>query len=76
MCMTTGASILYVSHSGDPDGMEDAAIYKVHRQVRLGRQVAETVRPGQLDRCRNENELRVGEMTNWRVQKVTLRAAR
>ena len=26
--------------------------------------------------CRNENELLVGEVTNWRVQKVTLRAAR
>ena len=23
--------------------------------------------------CRNENELLVGEMTNWRVQKVTLK---
>ena len=30
MCMTRGATqYLYVSHSGDPDGMEDAAIYKV-----------------------------------------------
>ena len=26
--------------------------------------------------CRNENELLVGELTNWRVQKLTLRAAR
>ena len=26
--------------------------------------------------CRNENELLVGEMTNWRVQKITLRPAR
>ena len=26
--------------------------------------------------CRNENELLVGEMTNWRVQKVTLKASR
>ena len=23
--------------------------------------------------CRNENELLVGELTNWRVQKVTLK---
>ena len=30
MCMTTGATqYLYISHSGDKDGMEDAAIYKV-----------------------------------------------
>ena len=26
--------------------------------------------------CRNENELLVGEMTNWRVQKVTLKPSR
>ena len=30
MCMTRGATqYLYVSHAGDTDGMEDAAIYKV-----------------------------------------------
>ena len=57
MCMTRGATqYLYISHSGDPDGMEDAAIYKVALdgrvvgQVRIGRQAAETVRPRQLDR--------------------------
>ncbi len=57
MCMTRGATqYLYVSHSGDPDGMDDATIYKVEldgkvrRQVRLGRQAAEAVRPRQLDR--------------------------
>ncbi len=26
--------------------------------------------------CRSENELFVGELTNWRVQKITLRASR
>jgi hypothetical protein len=26
--------------------------------------------------CRNPNELLVGELSNWRVQKLTLRAAR
>ena len=26
--------------------------------------------------CRNENELLVGELANWRVQKLTLRAAK
>ena len=31
MCMTRGATqYLYISHAGDADGMEDAAIYKVH----------------------------------------------
>jgi hypothetical protein len=26
--------------------------------------------------CRNENELLIGEMANWRVQKVTLKGGR
>jgi hypothetical protein len=83
MCMTTGATqYLYVSHSGDPDGMEDAAIYKVQLD---GRVVGKFGSAGKLPKqfglansidCRNENELLVGEVTNWRVQKVTLRAAR
>jgi hypothetical protein len=83
MCMTTGATqYLYISHSGDPDGMEDAAIYKVALD---GRVVGKFGSAGKLPKqfglansidCRNENELLVGEMTNWRVQKVTLRATR
>ncbi|HEY7172635.1 MAG TPA: peptidyl-alpha-hydroxyglycine alpha-amidating lyase family protein [Vicinamibacterales bacterium] len=80
MCMTRGATqYLYVSHSGDPDGMEDAAIYKVALDGRvLGRFGAAGKLPKQfglansLD-CRDENVLLVGEMTNWRVQKLTLR---
>jgi hypothetical protein len=83
MCMTTGAmQYLYISHSGDPDGMEDAAIYKVQLD---GQVVGKFGSAGKLPKqfglansidCRNENELLVGEVTNWRVQKVTLRAAR
>ena len=80
MCMTRGATqYLYVSHSGDPDGMEDAAIYKVQLD---GKVVGKFGAAGKLPKefglansidCRNENDLLVGEMTNWRVQKVTLR---
>jgi DNA-binding beta-propeller fold protein YncE len=80
MCMTRGATqYLYVSHSGDPDGMEDAAIYKVALDGRvLGRFGAAGKLPKQFGLansidCRDENVLLVGEMTNWRVQKVTLR---
>jgi hypothetical protein len=83
MCMTTGATQhLYISHSGDPDGMEDAAIYKVQLD---GQVVGKFGSAGKLPKqfglansidCRNENELLVGEVTNWRVQKVTLRAGR
>ena len=83
MCMTTGPTqYLYISHSGDPDGMVDATIYKVQLD---GRVVGKFGSAGKLQKqfglansidCRNENDLLVGEMTNWRVQKVTLRAGR
>ena len=55
--MHTGRKqVLYVAHTGDPDGMEDAAIYKldlkgnVHRQIRQRRQTSEGIRPRELDR--------------------------
>jgi sugar lactone lactonase YvrE len=80
MCMTTGATqYLYVSHASDDVGMDDAAIYKVSLD---GNVVGRFGSAGKLPKqfgiansidCRNENELLVGEMTNWRVQKVTLK---
>jgi 6-bladed beta-propeller protein len=80
MCMTRGATqYLYVSHAGDEDGMEDAAIYKVQLD---GKVVGKFGAAGKLPKqfglansidCRNENELLIGEMANWRVQKVTLK---
>ena len=80
MCMTRGATqYLYISHAGDEDGMDDAAIYKVRLD---GTVVGRFGSAGKLPKqfglansidCRNENELLVGEMTNWRVQKVTLK---
>lgn len=80
MCITRGATpYLYVSHAGDEDGMEDAAIYKVQLD---GKVVGKFGSAGKLPKefgiansidCRSENELLVGEMTNWRVQKVTLK---
>lgn len=83
MCMTTGATpVLYVSHAGDPDGMEDAAIFKLTLD---GKVVGKFGAAGKLPKqfglansidCRHENELLVGEMTNWRVQKVSVRAGR
>ena len=80
MCMTTGATqFLYVSHSGDKDGMEDATIYKVALDGKVvgkfgsaGRQTKQFGLANSID-CRNENELLVGELTNWRVQKVSLK---
>jgi DNA-binding beta-propeller fold protein YncE len=80
MCITRGSpQHLYVSHAGDEDGMEDAAIYKVQLD---GTVVGKFGSAGKLPKqfglansldCRSENELLVGEMTNWRVQRVTLK---
>jgi hypothetical protein len=80
MCMTTGPTqYLYISHSGDPDGMEDAAILKVSLDGKIvgkfgsaGRQLKQFGLANSID-CRNENELLVGEMTNGRVQKVSFK---
>ena len=83
LCLTRGAQpVLYVAHTGDPDGMEDAAIYKVDLK---GNVIGRFGSAGKLPKefglvnsidCRNENELLVGELANWRVQKITLRAAK
>jgi sugar lactone lactonase YvrE len=84
LCMTKGATqYLYVAHSSElVDGMEDAAIYKVQLNGTVvgkfgtaGRQPKQFGLVNSID-CRSENELLIGEMANWRVQKVTLRAAR
>jgi hypothetical protein len=80
LCMTTGPrQFLYVAHTGDPDGMEDAAIYKVdldgHVIGKFGRAGKELKQFGLVNSidCRNENELLIGELSNWRVQKLTLK---
>ena len=83
LCITPGTrQYLYVAHTGDPDGMEDAAIYKVDldgkivgKFGRAGKQLKEFGLVNSID-CRNENELLVGELSNWRVQKLTLKPAR
>ena len=81
MCITRGATQhLYIAHAGDPDGMEDAAIYKVALDGTVigkfgsaGKQVKQFGLANSLD-CRGENELLVGEAANWRVQRVTVKA--
>ena len=80
MCMTRGTTpFLYVSHAGDEDGMDDAAIYKVRLDgTVVGRFGTAGKRPKQFGLansidCRSERQLLVGEMTNWRVQRITLR---
>jgi DNA-binding beta-propeller fold protein YncE len=83
LCLTRGTQqVLYVAHTGDPDGMEDAAIYKVDLKGNVlgkfgsaGKLPKEFGLVNSID-CRNENELLVGELANWRVQKITLRASK
>jgi len=80
ICITPGArQSLYIAHTGDPDGMEDAAIYKVDLEGKIlgkfgkaGKLPKELGLVNSID-CRSENELLVGELSNWRVQKLTLR---
>ena len=80
MCMTRGSTqYLYISHVGDEDGMEDAAIYKVQLD---GKVVGRFGSAGKLPKqfgiansidCRSDPSLLIGEMTNWRVQKITVK---
>jgi len=83
MCITPGTpgspQYLFISHAGDEDGMEDAAIYKVRLDGTIvGKFGTAGNRPGEfglansLD-CHSEHELLVGELTNWRVQRVLLK---
>ncbi len=83
MCLTTGPTqYLYVAHSGDPEGMDDATIYKVKLD---GEVVGSFGSAGKLPKqfslvnsidCRNENDLLIGELANWRVQRFTLKPAK
>ena len=79
ICITGGAhQYLYSSHAGDQYGMDDAAIYKLELDGRVvgkfgaaGKQIKEFGLVNAID-CRTENSLYIGELTNWRVQKLTL----
>jgi hypothetical protein len=80
LCITSGPTqFLYVSHVGDQSGMDDATIYKVQLD---GKVVGRFGTAGKLPKefgvansidCRSENDLLIGEMSNWRVQRVTLK---
>jgi hypothetical protein len=80
ICISRGATqYLYSAHSGDPDGMGDAAIYKIGLDGKVlgkfgsaGKLPKQFALVNSID-CRSENELLVGEMITWRVQKITLR---
>jgi DNA-binding beta-propeller fold protein YncE len=80
ICVSGGASqYLYSSNSNDPESMDNGEIYKVQLN---GQVVGKFGKAGKLPKefgivnaidCRTENDLWVGEVWNWRAQKVTLR---
>jgi DNA-binding beta-propeller fold protein YncE len=80
ICISPGAhQYLYSSNSNDPASMDNGEIYKMELdgQVlgkfgRAGKLIKEFGTVNAID-CRNPNQLYVGELTNWRVQKLTLR---
>jgi DNA-binding beta-propeller fold protein YncE len=80
ICISPGAHpYLYSSSSNDFNTLDDGAIYKmeldgtvVGKFGRAGHLPKEFGTVNQID-CRNPNELLVGEVLNWRVQRVTLK---
>jgi DNA-binding beta-propeller fold protein YncE len=80
ICVSGGATqYLYSSNSNDPESMDNGEIYKVQLN---GQVVGKFGKAGKLPKefgivnaidCRTENDLWVGEVWNWRAQKVTLR---
>ncbi|HLK48564.1 MAG TPA: peptidyl-alpha-hydroxyglycine alpha-amidating lyase family protein [Bryobacteraceae bacterium] len=81
LCITPGShQYLYSSNSNPPDDIDSAGeIYKLELS---GQVVGKFGRAGKLPKefgtvnalnCRGENDLLVGEIGNWRVQKLTLR---
>ena len=80
ICISGGSSqFLYSSNSNDSESMDNGEIYKVQLS---GQVVGKFGKAGRLPRefgmvnaldCRTENDLWVGEVWNWRAQKVTLK---
>ena len=80
LCITSGShQYLYSSNSNPPDDIDvGGEIYKLDlsgkilgRFGRAGKPLKEFGTTNAID-CRSENELYVGELINWRVQKVSL----
>ena len=80
ICITPGAhQYLYSSNSNPPDNIDvDGEIYKMELN---GKIIGKFGKAGKLPKefgtvnaigCRGDNELYVGEIGNWRVQKLTL----
>ncbi len=80
ICVSGGSTqYLYSSNSNDPESMDNGEIYKVQlngqvvgRFGKAGKLVGEFGIVNALD-CRSESDLIVGEVWNWRAQKITLK---
>ena len=80
ICITPGPrQFLFTSNSNPSTTMDNGEIYKMTLDGKIvgkfgtaGKLLKEFGTVHQMD-CRNENEIYVGELTNWRVQKLTLK---
>ncbi len=80
ICVSGGSpQYLYSSDSNDSESMDHGEIYKIQlngqvvgRFGKAGKMAKEFGMVNAID-CRSENDLWVGEVWNWRAQKVTLR---
>lgn len=79
VCISPGAhQYLFSSNSNPSTSMENGEIYKMELDGRIlgkfgraGKLLKEFGSVHEID-CRNPNEVFVGELTNWRVQKLSL----
>ncbi|MDR3699006.1 MAG: peptidyl-alpha-hydroxyglycine alpha-amidating lyase family protein [Candidatus Sulfopaludibacter sp.] len=79
ICISPGAhQYLYSSNSNPPDSFDNGEIYKMELDGKLlgkfgvaGKLAKQFGTVNEID-CRNPNQLYAGELTNWRVQKLTL----
>ncbi|HLG57421.1 MAG TPA: peptidyl-alpha-hydroxyglycine alpha-amidating lyase family protein [Vicinamibacterales bacterium] len=80
ICITPGPQqYLFASNSNPSTSMDNGEIYKMTLDGRIvgkfgtaGKLLKEFGSVHEMD-CRSENDLYVGEITNWRVQKLTLK---
>ena len=80
ICVSGGSTqYLYSSNSNDPESMDHGEIYKVRLNGQIvgkfgkaGKMPKEFGMVNSID-CRTETDLWVGEVWNWRAQKVTLK---
>ena len=82
ICITPGPhQYLYTSNSNGTGNFDNGEIYKMELDGKVigkfgtaGKQMKEFGSIHEID-CRTDNQILVGELTNWRVQKLMLRPA-